>query len=198
MLVTSVQGPAGELPRVGTGLGVAPALEEPAEGAQLGPATWHVPGGDDDVRLVALSPGILHDDGVMRQVGVHGGDVTGARGGEALRERAAIPSLLLDDDTGVQPFRDDRNVIPSHPHNGALQIMVETGLVGSLLVLGLLILLSRRIDGLPPAQRAPAVAMLVTVLGVAATAYGIWQSHWLAMIGAAVVVFVAVQPSDQR
>jgi hypothetical protein len=35
--------------------------------------------------------------------------------------------------------------------------------------------------------------MLVTVLGVAATGYGITQSHWLAVIGAAAAVFAAVR-----
>ena len=98
----------------------------------------------------------------------------------------------------AQPFRPGDKIIPSHPHNGALQIMVETGLVGSLLALGLLILVARRIDALPSAERAAAVAMMVTILGVAATAYGIWQSHWLAMIGAATVFFIAVQPAAQR
>src|SRR3546814_11526349 len=85
----------------------------------------------------------------------------------------------------AQPFRPGAKIIPSHPHNGALQILVETGLVGGLLTLALLFLLCRRIDVLAPAPRAGAVAMLVTVLGVAATAYGIWQSHWLAKIGRA-------------
>ncbi|HMA14002.1 MAG TPA: O-antigen ligase family protein, partial [Kiloniellaceae bacterium] len=95
----------------------------------------------------------------------------------------------------AQPFRPGDKIIPSHPHNGALQIMVETGLAGSLLVLGLLFLLARRIDALPAAERAAGVAMMVTVLGVAATAYGIWQSHWLSVIGAAAALFIVVQPA---
>ena len=102
----------------------------------------------------------------------------------------ASPDLPAGD---VQPFRADGKVIPLHPHNGALQIMVETGLVGSLLALALLFLIGRRIDRLAPVPRACAVAMFVTVLGIAATAYGLWQSHWLAMIGAAAAVFVALR-----
>lgn len=107
----------------------------------------------------------------------------------------ASPDLPTD---GVEPFRPGVKIIPSHPHNGALQIMVETGLVGSLLALGLLTMLGRRIDALEPAPRTAATAMLVAVLGIAATAYGLWQSHWLAMIGAAAVVFIAVQPAKSR
>lgn len=98
----------------------------------------------------------------------------------------------------AQPFRPGDKIIPSHPHNGALQIMVETGLVGSLLALGLLILVARRIDALAPAERAAGVAMTITILGIAATAYGIWQSHWLSMIGAAAALFVAVRTLPRR
>lgn len=107
----------------------------------------------------------------------------------------ASPDLPAKD---AQPFRRGDKIIPSHPHNGALQIMVETGLAGSLLTLALLVLLARRIDALAAAPRAAAVAMLVTVLGIAATAYGIWQSHWLAMIGAAAAAFIALQPGAER
>ncbi len=98
---------------------------------------------------------------------------------------------------GVEPFAPGKKIIPSHPHNGALQIMVETGIVGSLFVLAMLALIARRIDGLATPARCCATAMLVTLLGIACTAYGIWQSHWLAMIGAAAAIFVAVQPAPQ-
>ncbi len=98
---------------------------------------------------------------------------------------------------GVEPFKPGRKVIPSHPHNASLQIMVETGIVGSLLVMAILVLIAQRIDRLALPARACATAMFVAVLGIACTAYGIWQSHWLAMIGAAAAVFVAVQPAPQ-
>src|SRR3546814_4235889 len=44
----------------------------------------------------------------------------------------ASPDLPMRD---AQPFRPGAKIIPSHPHNGALQILVETGLVGGLLTL---------------------------------------------------------------
>src|SRR3546814_19792719 len=97
----------------------------------------------------------------------------------------------------AQPFRPGAKIIPSHPHNGALQILVETGLVGGLLTLALLFLLCRRIDVLAPVPPAGAVDMLVTVLGVAAQAYGLWQSHWLARVGAAAALSGALQPPAQ-
>ena len=101
----------------------------------------------------------------------------------------ASPDLPTGD---ALPFRADGKVIPSHPHNGALQIMVELGLAGSLLAAGFLFLVGQRIDRLPPAARSAAVAMVVTILGIACSAYSIWQSHWLSVIGASAVVFAAV------
>ncbi|GAB4352900.1 MAG: O-antigen ligase [Kiloniellaceae bacterium] len=95
---------------------------------------------------------------------------------------------------GFEPFRPGRKVIPSHPHNGALQIMVELGLVGSLLTFALGLVLARRIEALPDGARPFAVGMTVAVLGIAATAYGIWQSHWLTIIGAAAALFIASLP----
>lgn len=94
----------------------------------------------------------------------------------------------------AQPFRPGASVIPSHPHNGALQIMVELGVLGSLLAAALLYVIGSRIDRLAPAPRAFAVAMTITILGIACTAYGIWQSHWLSVIGAAGVIFMALPP----
>ena len=99
---------------------------------------------------------------------------------------------------GVEPFKPGKKIIPSHPHNAALQIMVETGVIGSLLVLALLSLIAYRIDRLTPPARVCATAMLVTLTGIASTAYGIWQSHWLAMIGASAAVFIAALPAPQK
>ncbi len=99
----------------------------------------------------------------------------------------------------ARPFRPGEKIIPSHPHNGGLQIMVELGAIGSLLALAVLFIIAQRIDRLARVERACALGMTITVLGVANSAYGIWQSHWLAVIGGAAVLFVAVQaaPADR-
>jgi len=107
----------------------------------------------------------------------------------------ASPNLPAGD---AKPFRPDKNIIPSHPHNGGLQIMVELGIIGSLLALGVLLLVAQRLDRLPRAERAAGIAMTVTIMVVACTAYSIWQSHWLAMIGGAAGIFVALRaPSGE-
>lgn len=97
---------------------------------------------------------------------------------------------------GVAPFRADKNVIPSHPHNGPLQILLELGYVGGALTVAVLFLLGRKLDGLPTPGRVCGQAMLITVLGIAASAYGIWQSHWLAIMGSAAAMLVLALPGD--
>lgn len=99
---------------------------------------------------------------------------------------------------GTEPFADGRKVIPSHPHNGPLQILVELGAVGGLLAIGLLFLVARGIEALPTAGRICSTAMFVTVLAIACTAYGMWQSHWLTVIGSAAAIMIAAAPRPVR
>ncbi|WP_299615448.1 O-antigen ligase [Pelagibius sp.] len=101
---------------------------------------------------------------------------------------------------GVTPFRADKNVIPSHPHNGPLQILLELGYVGGTLTIAVLFLLGRKLDGLPAPVRVCGQAMFITILAIASSAYGLWQSHWLTMMGAAAMILVLALPSspDER
>jgi hypothetical protein len=64
------------------------------------------------------------------------------------------------------------------------------------LTAGWIFVIARRIDRLAPVPRACAVAMVVTILGIACTAYGIWQSHWLSVIGSAGVIFASLLPGS--
>ena len=105
-------------------------------------------------------------------------------------------SSIPTEDT--ERLRADLKIIPSHPHNGPLQILLELGAVGSLLTIGLLFLIVRRIEALPNSGRICATAMFVTVLAIACTAYGMWQSHWLTVIGSAAAIIAAVAPGPLR
>jgi len=98
----------------------------------------------------------------------------------------------------AEPFRHGRKVIPSHPHNGPLQILLELGAVGAVLTIAVLFFIARRVDGLPPAARVCSQGMFITILCIASTAYGLWQSHWLAVIGGAAVASVVVLPRTAR
>ena len=91
-------------------------------------------------------------------------------------------------------LRGERKAIPSHPHSGPLQILLELGAIGGLLTLGLLFLVGRKTERLPNAGRVCATAMSVTILIIASTAYGMWQSHWLTVIGGAAAIMIAAIP----
>ncbi len=94
---------------------------------------------------------------------------------------------------GLDASRSFGDAIPLHPHDAALQVWLELGLPGALLVAGLWLGLLRcaafRPDRL---QRAAAAAGMSAYLTIGAVSFGLWQPWWLAvgvlaMFGAVVV-----------
>lgn len=75
-----------------------------------------------------------------------------------------------------------------HPHNAPLQVLVELGIVGALVVLALLWRVSQRIQTLARPERVCAHALFLSTLTVSLTAYGVWQNQWLALIVMAALV----------
>ncbi len=84
--------------------------------------------------------------------------------------------------------------IPLHPHNGVLQVWLELGALGALIVLVLLVSVVRAIDRFIEARLARAVALgsLTTGLAIASISFGIWQSWWLGAILLSTAFTVAV------
>lgn len=74
--------------------------------------------------------------------------------------------------------------LPLHPHDGWLQIWLELGGVGALLVALLLWHVIERLRHLPaaPEARATAAATLVAGLVICSVSFGIWQSWWLSSL----------------
>jgi O-antigen ligase len=74
--------------------------------------------------------------------------------------------------------RPEVQVMPLHPHNGALQLRIELGWPGALLGAALLLLLG------VAAARAPCPAAAAGVLASAAVtgllSFGLWQAWWIA------------------
>jgi O-antigen ligase len=95
---------------------------------------------------------------------------------------------------GEQAFFGDGRVIPLHPHNAPLQVLLELGALGGLVVFALLLVMTRPLTRAPPPARVCGQAMFVCTLAIASTAYGIWQNQWLALIAASVIVFLSVAP----
>ena len=101
-------------------------------------------------------------------------------GFDASREigRAANPVKIWNPDGSGRNFIDSG--LPLHPHNAALQIWLELGLLGIIIVLsGVLLTLDwiRRCT-VSPFSRATAAAGLTAYLVIALLAYGVWQSWW--------------------
>jgi O-antigen ligase len=74
-----------------------------------------------------------------------------------------------------------------HPHDAAMQIWTELGIVGAALATLLLLLLLWSMRAWPARKLAPALALLAGVASVALVGHGAWQGWWAASVGAAIV-----------
>jgi O-antigen ligase len=102
---------------------------------------------------------------------------------------------------GQKGFYGDGSVIPLHPHNAPLQVILELGAVGGIVVLALLVMLQHPIAQAAVPARVCGQAMFVCTLAIASTAYGIWQNQWLALMASAAILFVSVAqppPSEPK
>lgn len=88
----------------------------------------------------------------------------------------------------IVPHNDPQKVrgwlaepIPLHPHNMILQIWLETGLAGALLVLAALLSVVRalHVSPLQKTERAAGYGYFVTALFIASISFGAWQGWWL-------------------
>ncbi|MCE9648807.1 MAG: O-antigen ligase family protein [Parvibaculum sp.] len=70
-----------------------------------------------------------------------------------------------------------------HPHNAALQIWYEYGVVGALFASALWGVTVRRLSGLTPHARAICFAALTSIAVVSYISHGLWQSWWLGTVG---------------
>lgn len=86
-----------------------------------------------------------------------------------------------------------------HPHNIAIQIWAELGVVGAMLALLVALLTLRALARLRPERLAPRLALFAAVFAVSLVGHGAWQGWWAAGIGAAVAWFRIIdQYFDER
>ena len=76
-----------------------------------------------------------------------------------------------------------------HPHNAAIQIWAELGVVGAVLAGVVLLLMLRAVSRLPLWQLTFAVPFVAAACAVSLVGHGAWQGWWAASLGAAVVWF---------
>ncbi|TCR64785.1 O-antigen ligase family protein [Bosea sp. BK604] len=85
-----------------------------------------------------------------------------------------------------------------HPHSAPVQIWVETGLIGAVLIglAGLAFLV--RLRRLPARDLAPRLAVFVAAFAMASVGHGAWQGWWIALLAAAAVWFYAERNEPAR
>jgi O-antigen ligase len=76
-----------------------------------------------------------------------------------------------------------------HPHNAAMQIWAELGVVGAVLAAVVLLLMLRAVSQLPLGQLRFAVPFVAAACAVSLVGHGAWQGWWAASLGTAVVWF---------
>lgn len=89
-------------------------------------------------------------------------------------------------------------VMPLHPHNGALQIWLELGGLGAALTAGLILLAAESLRrlGLSRAAAAASAGSFAAGLIVALVSYGIWQGWWLSALFLMAAVPALTQSKD--
>jgi len=100
-------------------------------------------------------------------------------------------SRVLNGEMNLAGYNIER--LPHHPHNAALQVWLETGLVGSLLLAYTLVAIGGRIAMSPRLSKLQAVAIawvLIVYVSLIFFSYGVWQEwHQAAVALAATAVF---------
>ncbi len=115
-------------------------------------------------------------------------------------EQKPLTGWGFDSARGFTKFDPPQNrggwqMVPLHPHNAPLQILLELGAVGGIIFLVLLILVAARLEWLPKPARICGQALFMTILGIACTAYGLWQNQWLATIWSVALLVPLTSPT---
>lgn len=69
-----------------------------------------------------------------------------------------------------------------HPHNAVLQLWVEFGIIGVMFGCALFVMLLMRLWCLPVLERRAGLGVLIAMLAVMSTGYGLWQSWQIGLI----------------
>jgi len=87
-----------------------------------------------------------------------------------------------------------QSLIPLHPHDAFLQVWLELGAVGTIIVGGILLLGLRAIGQWPAAVARFTLPGYAAGLVVAGLAFGIWQSWWMATLAFSAVAYRMIGP----
>ena len=93
---------------------------------------------------------------------------------------------------GTTEYVPGRTYLPLHPHNNALQVLLEEGVVGFVLTLtGLMLALRawRKRWSSDPLESAAGAALIAAYLVIGFSAFGLWQTWWIAVAWIAAIIF---------
>lgn len=100
-------------------------------------------------------------------------------GGQGQAPREVLDRLGVHSPPWLEAFADPRvQLMPLHPHNGALQIWLELGLVGAVIAALLVALLGRA--AARAAHPAAAAGALAAGFTTGMLSFGVWQPWWIA------------------
>ncbi len=106
-----------------------------------------------------------------------------------------------DDDVDVTVVGKDGSTrvlqyanLPLHPHNGPLQIWLELGVPGALLLAAIIwaVIGNLMRGSIGAVDRATGAAAMAGGLVIGAVSFGVWQAWWLATIWLSAVLFASV------
>ena len=102
---------------------------------------------------------------------------------------------------GTTEYVPGRTYLPLHPHNNALQVLLEEGVIGFALTLTALVIALRawrRHWSSDPLEGAAGGALIMAFLVIGFSAFGIWQTWWIAVAWIAAALFeIARRGKDQ-
>ncbi len=98
---------------------------------------------------------------------------------------------------GKVQFAPGAELLPLHPHNAALQIWLELGLIGAIAAAAAILALGRRIHG-DRATRAALAGTLLAAFTVGSVGYGIWQGWWMGALWILVALGTVLVPAKPK
>jgi exopolysaccharide production protein ExoQ len=91
-----------------------------------------------------------------------------------------------------------QSLIPLHPHDAFLQIWLELGAVGTVIVATGLVLMLRAVGRWPADMARFILPGYAAGIVVAALAFGIWQSWWMATIAFSIAAYRLIGPGHEH
>lgn len=101
---------------------------------------------------------------------------------------------------GHETFDIGKELMPLHPHNGVLQVWLELGLPGLIVLAAVVWLLfnpPRHAPGYLPVHNIVRTVTVSMLFGIVCVAFGVWQSWWVALVLLVLaVLFMFEKPAE--